>query len=146
MGEEIYKSQSSEETQKHAQNLAGKLKAGSVIALIGNLGGGKTTFIQGICQYFNVTDYVASPTFTLINEYKVNPEKNKIKKIIHIDCYRLDTEKQFYELGIEDYFNSKNSIILIEWADRVKSILPRNTIFIYFKHLGQDKREIKIKK
>ncbi len=132
------------DTQNKAYESAADLKGGDVIGFIGDLGAGKTTFIKGICRYFGIEQQVTSPTFTIINEYKTVKNKDKIKKIVHIDCYRLESESQLYDLGIDEYLNDRSSLILIEWADKIKNILPQRTIFIHLSHLTGDRRKITI--
>jgi len=100
-----------------------KLKAGDVVAFYGGLGVGKTYFIKGICRGLGVKDNVLSPSFTIINEYTGD------LKIYHIDFYRIEKVNELREIGIEEYlYNS--GICLIEWADKVESLLPQNKIDI----------------
>lgn len=114
---------SPEETINFGENFAEQLGPGQVITFNGNLGSGKTTFIKGICRGLGVTEHVTSPTFTLINEY------NGKFPIYHFDFYRLQSNIELHDLGVEEYFEG-DGICLIEWPDIVKDILPENHIQI----------------
>ena len=126
---------SREETVMLGENLATYLEQGDVLALEGDLASGKTTFIQGILRGLNYSKPVTSPTFTLINEYDAR------YPIIHIDFYREENLNRWIKVGFYDYINSKN-IVIIEWADKIPSLLPSDHVQIRFAHKGQDKREI----
>lgn len=123
--------QSNLETQKLAQNLAKEFKSG-VIALSGDLGSGKTTFVQGFAKGLGIKDKIISPTFVLIRQHG---------RLYHVDLYRIDN---FSELGLEELFLDKNAIVLVEWAEKIKNLLPKNTIWITFKMLSENKRGIKL--
>lgn len=132
---------SAEETKEFAKKLAEKLKPGNVLALVGDLGGGKTTFTKGLAEYFGISEKeIQSPTFTLIKEYKT--KDSKIKKIYHLDMYRVCNEKEAEELGLEEIFNDKSAISVIEWADRIKNILPGNTKWLEFDFINENTRKI----
>ena len=103
-----------------------KLKLGDVVALIGELGSGKTRFIKGICSGLGVSEHVSSPSFTIVNEYASN-----IGKIFHFDFYRLASASELSEIGFDDYIYDEG-ICLIEWADRVKDLLPSNRYDVLF--------------
>lgn len=137
---------SQKETKSLAQEIAKSLGGGEVLALVGDLGAGKTTFMQGLAEYFNIADAVSSPTYTLIQEYDLSDHENiKIKKLVHIDCYRLDTADQLLEIGISDYFERPDVVVIIEWADRAKDIIPANATWIIFDHKEENQRTITIK-
>lgn len=121
--------QSNLETQKLAGKLAKNFKSG-VIALSGDLGAGKTTFVQGFAKGLGIKDKIISPTFVLIRQHR---------QLYHVDLYRIDN---FKELGLEELFSDKNNIVLIEWAEKIKNLLPKNTIWIHFKMLSENTREI----
>lgn len=114
------------ETDQAGQRLAQFLSAGDVVALIGDLGAGKTRFVKAIASGIGVpADEVNSPTFTLIHEYEGR------LPIRHCDTYRLRSPEEFADLGLEDLFAS-DGIALVEWADRVEEYLPRDRIEIRF--------------
>ena len=106
-------SHSTEETKKIAKEFARTLEGGEFIALKGELGAGKTTFVQGLAEAFGVTDPVRSPTFTIMNIYKA--DRGAIKKIVHLDCYRLDSCQDLNALELEEWLNQPDTIIVTEW-------------------------------
>jgi tRNA threonylcarbamoyladenosine biosynthesis protein TsaE len=113
---------------------------GGIIALIGDLGSGKTTFTQGFAQALGLHDKISSPTFTLIKQHQL---PNLDRTLYHLDLYRLE-KVNLGELGLLDLFQQKDDIVLIEWAEKLGTQLPKNAIIINFKHLGNDQREINI--
>lgn len=127
------------ETEKLARDLAKKIKAPIILALSGELGAGKTTFTKFLAKYLGIKENINSPTFTIINQYFL--ESNSYN-LIHIDCYRLEKPEKILELGFLDILNDKNNIVVIEWAERVRKFLPKNTIWIEFKHRKDKEREI----
>ena len=132
-------SESPETTRDLARTLARDLRPPVVIALYGDLGAGKTLFTQALARALGVTQPVTSPTFTLINEYDL-PDGSKL---YHVDCYRLnDAVPEAIALGLEELF--EEGIVVIEWADRIASILPERRIDIHFKHAGEDRRRVTI--
>lgn len=123
MGQTVI-SHSETETITWGEKLSRALKPGDVVALFGDLGSGKTRTVQGICQGLGCRDQVSSPTFTLINEY------SGTLPVYHFDLYRIESESEIYGLGYEEYFNG-DGVCLIEWAERITSLLPDNCIKIY---------------
>ncbi|MCF7824305.1 MAG: tRNA (adenosine(37)-N6)-threonylcarbamoyltransferase complex ATPase subunit type 1 TsaE [Candidatus Marinimicrobia bacterium] len=130
----------SDETKALAMKLAAQLRPGEVLAMSGDLASGKTTFTQGITQYFQIEEYALSPTFTYINEYH-----GKTQNIVHIDAYRLTSGSELVAMGLWDYYNS-GAIIIIEWADIVADAIPEDAIGLSFKTASgnENGREIKI--
>lgn len=101
-----------------------------VIGLTGDLGAGKTTFTQGVAEALGVRDVVVSPTFTIERVYKVvHPNYSHLA---HLDAYRLETAEELARLGWDNLVSDASTIILIEWADRVREILPADTLFVHF--------------
>ena len=113
------------------------MEKGDVYAFVGELASGKTTFIKGALKGLKYEKPVTSPTFTLVNEYDARVP------VIHIDCYREDELERWIKLGMNDYMNEEN-IVIIEWADKMNALLPDNTIYIQFYHKGMNSREVKI--
>ena len=124
---ESYKfiSKNEKDTKNFAQKLAKNLVPGNIVVLTGELGSGKTKFVEGFLSYFGLENEISSPTFTIVNEYK----KNDIS-IYHFDVYRLEESSEFYEIGGEEYF--ENGICLIEWGELICDALPKDYIQITF--------------
>ena len=129
---------STEETQKLGKSFSKYLKPGNIVALIGNLASGKTSFVKGVLKGLDYKYEVTSPTFTLINEYYAK------SKVIHVDFYREENITRWNELGFQNIINS-DSIILIEWADLIPDLLPDIDYKLCFKHNGKDMRKIELK-
>ncbi|MFH1714723.1 MAG: tRNA (adenosine(37)-N6)-threonylcarbamoyltransferase complex ATPase subunit type 1 TsaE [Elusimicrobiota bacterium] len=127
------------ETREVAGSFSQIIAKGDTILLIGDLGSGKTTFTKAVAKELGVKDIVRSPSFTLVNEYSGD------YSLAHFDFYRLDNDSQVEDLGWEEYINS-NRVIIVEWADRAKSLWPEKRWEIYFKYLDENEREIIIKK
>ena len=105
-----------EETVRLGENLSKYLEQGDVLALVGELASGKTTFIKGMLRGLKYTKPVTSPTFTLINEY------DAMYPVIHIDCYREENLNRWIKVGFHDYINAEN-VVIIEWADKISYLL-----------------------
>jgi len=137
-----YRCTSVTETQSFAADLANSLPAGIVIALIGNLGSGKTTFTQGFAKGLGINEHVGSPTFKLVSEY----DGQKVK-LIHVDAYRLEGIDDFLNIGGGDILATPCAMILIEWGDKLESILPPDAIRISFKRVldVENERVISVK-
>jgi tRNA threonylcarbamoyladenosine biosynthesis protein TsaE len=133
-------SRSSEETQALGEELAGRLEPGDLVAFFGDLGSGKTCMIQGICRGLEVTDYVTSPTFILINEYAGRLRERSIP-VYHFDLYRLREPEELEDLGAEDYFYGQG-ICLIEWAEHAGGLLPRRRREIAMEYLTATERRM----
>ena len=119
----IEETNSPEETWDLAARLAGELSPGSVVALHGDLGAGKTCFVQGLAAALGIDEPITSPTYTLIGEYEGR------LPLHHIDLYRLSGPEEALGLGIEEYFDT-NGITAIEWAERAEGILPPDLLHI----------------
>lgn len=132
-------SKSVEETMGAGENFAKRLKKGDIVALVGELGSGKTVFTKGIAKGLGVKDvrYVNSPTFVIIKEYK-----GKVP-LYHFDLYRLDRSTLIDSETYEEYFYG-NGITVIEWADKIKRLLPRKSIEVKLSTVGENERKIEI--
>jgi len=128
-------SKNAKETEALGERLARLLKGGEIIALSGELGSGKTTFTKGIARGLGVdnAEYVNSPSFVLIKEYsgRVN--------LYHFDLYRLDNLYEIEYIGIQEYLNS-NGVVVIEWAQKLKELLPEEFLKISIKITGNNRR------
>ena len=135
---------SEKETMTLAKKFASQLKGGEVIALIGELGAGKTVFIKGLAKGLGVKQTITSPTFVLMKIYEVN-KKNKIKNLCHVDAYRLKDGRELIDIGLTDWLLKSKVITVIEWADRVKEILPEKSIKIRLNYgKKENERTVKI--
>lgn len=117
------------ETRDFALNLAEELEAGNVLALIGDLGTGKTALTKYIAQGFGIRDSIVSPTFTIVREYTGGR-----LPLYHFDVYRLADSEEMFNIGAEEYFYEKGGVCVIEWADIVEDILPADTKYIYIEY------------
>ena len=136
----IYISNSESQTINFALEFSKKVKLGTVIALIGNLGSGKTTFTKGFAKGLNIKEHVGSPTFKIVSEYE-----GKHFNLYHIDSYRLNNSNDFLKIGGEEFLNQETGVTIIEWADLIKDILPKSTITINFYRLNhENSRRIEI--
>lgn len=125
---------SPQETLSTGKNFAKSLKPGDVVGLFGNLGSGKTQFVKGVCEYFNVKDLISSPTFIIVNEYTgVIGNSGRELNINHFDFYRLKNLTELKEIGIESYVDEV-SICLIEWAELADKYFKGNLKKVYFKY------------
>lgn len=128
-----------QDTIKFASKFASKLTKKDVVILSGELGSGKTKFVQGVLKYFGLENEISSPTFTIVNEYHA-----KNNNIYHFDVYRLLDPEEFYAIGGEEYF--EQGICLIEWGEMIESILPKDYIKVTFNKNDENEeyRELQI--
>ena len=131
---------SPEESKELAKQLSKELKSPRLIALYGNLGSGKTTFIQGLAEGLGIKKRVLSPTFVFIREYDLSSKR----KFYHVDLYRLGSERDAETIGLSDIFADKSAIAAIEWPEKIERLMPTNTIKINFSTIGKNKRKIEI--
>ncbi len=149
MREEIFITNSYGETQKLGEDFAKKLQGGDVIALYGELGSGKTTFAQGLARGLGIKQRIISPTFVIVREYKLKTQKSKVKTTIknsklfyHVDLYRIESSKEIEGLGLQEIISGRQNIVAIEWAEKIKELLPKERIDIYFEYIDEQKRRI----
>jgi tRNA threonylcarbamoyladenosine biosynthesis protein TsaE len=138
---------SEKETSAFAYQFAKKLKADQVIALVGELGAGKTFFTKALGKALGIKETIKSPSFNLLKVYSLPPDrggKGGLKSLIHVDCYRLNSADELIDIGLLDYFKQKDTLIIIEWADKVKKILPKETIWLKFEMGKNEERVVKI--
>lgn len=130
-------SHSPEATRAFACSIARKLKPGAVLALVGELGSGKTCFVQGLALGLRVVadEYVRSPTFTLIAEYRGR------MPLYHIDLYRVERRGEVEDLGLEEYVDGRG-VTAIEWADRFPEVIPARALRVRFTTVDETTREI----
>ncbi|MDI6777625.1 MAG: tRNA (adenosine(37)-N6)-threonylcarbamoyltransferase complex ATPase subunit type 1 TsaE [Patescibacteria group bacterium] len=138
------------QTRKLGEMLAKKIRGGEIICLMGELGSGKTTFAQGVLKGLGAKGPYTSPTFVVMKKYHVtwNMEhgtRTKNKKMFHdayhIDCYRV-RPKDILSLGWEEIIANKKNIVIVEWAERIRRIIPKGAVWLKFVHLDNNKRKI----
>jgi len=135
----LFQTKNPSETIGVGKSIGSLLLAGDVVALAGELGTGKTQFIKGLAAGVGVgkPTYISSPSFTLINEYA-----GKVP-FYHVDLFRLKSEKEAEELGLEEYFQG-GGIAAIEWADKIPSLLPQEILWIYIRYTGKHTRSFEM--
>ncbi len=132
-------SNSEKQTIQTAKTLAKTLKVPSVVSLVGDLGAGKTTFAKGFGQAFGIKEFITSPTFTILNEYKQGDVN-----LFHFDMYRLESYEEAAETGFLEYFDLKtlNGVTVVEWASNTQGILPEKYYQITLEKISDEKRKI----
>ena len=130
-------SRSAEETQALGERLGAGLGAGSVVACIGELGAGKTCFVQGLARGLGVESDVTSATFVLVNHYRGR------LPVYHVDAYRTENLRELLDIGVDEVIHG-DGVTLIEWADKLLPLLPPHTLTVGIRGLGDEPREISI--
>lgn len=138
------------QTKKLGKTLAKKIlktrpRKALIIGLEGDLGGGKTTFLQGFAKGLGIKEKIFSPTFIIMKRFKIRPISSKLASFYHIDCYRIQKPKEILDLGFKEIVSNPQNIVAVEWADRIKKIMPKKTIWISFQFANENKRKIEIK-
>jgi len=151
-----------EETMSLAAEIAQNLRGGEVLALSGELGGGKTTFTKGLAEALKVEESITSPTFVMLKYYPAKLSDGQNIELVHIDAYRTETIEDIRSVGIEDFLSAAQRgsapegrddvIMVVEWAEKIREILPirqaqgrpKNIININFKFINEKTREITI--
>lgn len=137
MSRRTFPSRDPAETQAIGERLGARLTPGAVVACTGELGAGKTCFLQGLARGLGVTGGVTSPTFVLVNQYRGR------LPIYHLDAYRTDSLTELVDLGLEEMLHG-DGVTVIEWADKLRPLLPARTIHVHLQGLGDEPREITI--
>ena len=132
-------SRSPEQTRRIGMRLGGALRAGDVICLQGNLGAGKTAFVQGIAQGWGSQDSVSSPTFIIVNVYRRGDEA----RLFHMDAYRLDSTSEAEELDLDAMM--AQGPLLIEWPERMDGLIPPERLWVQLEHIREEEREMKFR-
>ena len=132
-------SRSPEQTRRLGTRLGGALQVGDVICLQGDLGAGKTTFVQGVAQGWGSVDAVSSPTFILINEYR----RADASQLFHMDAYRLDSTAEAELLDLDSML--ADGALIIEWPERIPGLIPSERLWVQLEHVDEEEREMKFK-
>lgn len=138
------------EMKRFAVRFAETLRGGDAIALIGDLGAGKTTFVRGLAAAFGVDESeVSSPTFVYMHVHAVKRRMSNAKSpigfFVHVDAYRGDAATM-REIGLEEYLGRPDTVTVIEWGGKVAELLPKDAVILAFTHEGGDKRSVKIQR
>ena len=149
---EKYLTTNSSQTKKLGENLAKKIfklpqkKSALIIALSGDLGAGKTTFVQGFAKGLGIKEKITSPTFVLLKKFQIrkNSRSNsqKFARLFHIDCYRIRKPEEILNIGFKEIISEPKNIIAIEWVEKIEKILPKNIIKIKFDFDNKNTRKI----
>lgn len=142
--EGTYVTGSAEETKALAAQFAKELKEGITLCLHGELAAGKTTFTQGLGEYYGL-DRMTSPTYVIVHQYPVTPPESPITTFYHVDLYRLKNYWEIKAFSIDELWDDKSNLIVVEWPERLETYLPKSRYEINFKNLGVDSREITMK-
>lgn len=134
-------SKNEKETIKIAGEFAKTLRGGEVVLLEGDLGAGKTTFVRGLARAFGIKEPIRSPTFTLMQVYRIKNKELGIRELVHVDAYRLRGTADLRAIGIEEYSGKKNTVTIIEWGRRVQKVFPTRSLIIITFHHGQTSDE-----
>lgn len=132
-----------EETQNLGEEFAQKIQPGDALLLFGNLGTGKTTFLQGLAKGLGIQRRIISPTFIIVRKYSIDKQ---IKHFYHIDLYRTHTEDDLKGLGIPEILEEKDAIVAIEWPEKLYTLTPKRGWELYFKTIDENIRSITIEK
>jgi tRNA threonylcarbamoyladenosine biosynthesis protein TsaE len=132
-------SRSPEQTRRIGKRLGGALQPGDVICLQGDLGAGKTTFVQGIAQGWGSLDPVSSPTFIMVNIYR----RADHRQLFHMDAYRIDSAPEAEELDIDSMLTQ--GPLVIEWPERIESLVPDERLWVALENIDVEEREMKFK-
>ena len=137
-----FTSHSPEQTKKIAADFVKNLRGGEVVTLEGELGSGKTTFVQGLAEALGAQGPVRSPSFTIMNIYRV--PKGNIREVVHLDCYRLKRPEEIRELGLEEWLGKKGVLVMVEWPTMVPDVAWKPTRTLRFTYGQGDDRVIEI--
>jgi len=155
--QKIYITKSSQQTKKLGEKMAKKFlefpqkKNALVIGLFGDLGGGKTTFLQGFAKGLGIKEKITSPTFVILKKFQIPNHKlqtnhksqiTNYKHFYHIDCYRIQKPEEILSIGFKEIISEPKNIVAIEWAEKIEKILPKDFIKIKFDFGNKNTRKI----
>ncbi len=138
--EKIVITESPEETMEVAMDLGRRLREGEVVALVGELGTGKTTFVKGLARSFFIPEEVLSPSFLLARTYRG-------KRVLHhLDLYRVRSVEELWEVGLTALLPPEEGVTAVEWADRFPAVIPKDAVWVILEHVGGDRRKITLRR
>lgn len=164
MIEGIFVTHEAKETQEIGKKFAEKLRGGDIVALYGELGSGKTTFVQGLAKGLGVRRRIISPTFIIVRQYKAelpssssevppsgtesrsNSRQARTVHFYHVDLYRIEREEDTQGLGLEEILKDQDSIVAIEWAEKMGDLLPKRRWNVRFEHISEEERRLAVDK
>ena len=135
-----------QETQQFAEAFAENLQGNTVLLLSGDLGAGKTSFVQGFARKLGITHRIISPTFIILRSYEVPENTQGVSNFYHIDLYRIHSETEMRDLGLVDILRDSHNITVIEWSEKLKNLRPKNAWQLHFQHISETERKITITK
>ncbi|MBT3817369.1 MAG: tRNA (adenosine(37)-N6)-threonylcarbamoyltransferase complex ATPase subunit type 1 TsaE [Candidatus Magasanikbacteria bacterium] len=125
------------------EKLATKWNGGDIVLLKGDLGAGKTTLAKGIALGLGIKKEITSPTFTLMNVYELDSPVHGIKQFVHVDTYRMDSEEELIDIGLEDYMGDSETLCLIEWPEKLDVLIKDKKVITLELSHGENGRVIK---
>lgn len=154
-----YLTKNPEQTKKLGERLAKEIlrkknkKTAFVIGLEGELGSGKTTFLQGFAKGLGIKQKILSPTFVILKNFKITKIKNqkprtknlRFENFYHLDCYRIEKPREILALGFKEIISNPENVAAIEWASKIKKILPKNTLILKFEFIDKKRRSIMLR-
>ena len=141
MNTQTFTTKSPEETIAIGERLGGQLKGGDTVCLTGDLGGGKTHFAKGIAKGVGIKETITSPTFVLMRVY----ERGDTLSLYHLDLYRITDVKELELMDLDDIIGDERAIMVMEWPENVREIIPENAIWVTFKYIDNKSRNIQIR-
>lgn len=139
-----YTSKSSSETVELGEKLGKALKPGMVVALEGDLGGGKTTFTKGIAKGLGIKDDITSPSFSLEKIYSVVRSPKSVTRLYHFDFYRIENPKDMMNYELIEALEDEEAVVVVEWAEKIEKDLPDEKLVVKFHYIEEDEREIEL--
>lgn len=139
--DDIFISRSEAETEKFAATLAARLAPGAIVALEGDLGAGKTVFARGFARGLGITEPVSSPTYTIVQEYALAGGG----RLYHLDLYRIGSPEAALAFGVDEFFDDPAAYTLVEWPERVGSLIPARALKVTVRHRGETERELHVR-
>lgn len=131
-----------EETRQIGFEFSKTLKGGEVLTLHGDLGAGKTTFMQGLARGLGITRNILSPTFIIMRSYDITHAMYDGKKLYHVDLYRIQNEKDIDAIGLPELMGDPDAIVAIEWPEKITNVLPEKKIEIFLEYIDENRRQI----